>query len=57
MTNQNYPIAKVFQPQFKPIQPTFTSKASTKFPRQKNFPDDFIIPVTFVTPKLILPFR
>ena len=39
------------------FKPMFTSTALTNFPWQKNFSDGFVITVTFVAPKLMLPFE
>ena len=48
MTNQTYPIAPILQRQSKHIQ------THVHF---NNFPGDFVIPDTFVFPKLMFPLH
>ena len=38
------------------FKPTFMLTVSTNFPWQNNSHDDFVIPVTFVALKVMLPF-
>ena len=44
----NYPTAKFFNHNPNLFKPTFTSTASTNFPKQNNFPDHFALPVALV---------